>query len=304
MNSIVNKYNIYINSAKRISGTSDNFSIQLEKPLTLTSDKTQFQLYVSSLEYPYNFYQVNSNNNSLTLEYTPASGPLANYVITITPGNYNINSLLSELKTKTSIATGVSETNFNFSYSRATGRCTFALSTLGTITYKFSSNTFIGKMCGFTADSTFSFASSSTSSQNVNVNPITYFTIRSDIVLSNQDMESITKSSENSDILCKVPIRTPPGTYIYYAQPFDDRVFISAQVLNVINFYITSNQNKELIDNHGLDFSFTLTILEVVKPDGVYWNKLGNFDQPIDVNELQKQQQQLIEELQSLQKQA
>lgn len=298
--SVINKYNIYINTRQRISGDPDNFVIQLEKPLQLSSSNTHFEIFATSLEYPFNFYQVNSNNNTFVSRLFTGGILTTTSTITITEGNYNILTLLEEVKSKILTAFGLSG-EIQSSYSKTTGRATLSTTSA---TYWFEcqfGGTTIGLMLGFTSTITIKLNDPQTSSQHVNVNPVTFFTVRSpELVSANQDMESITTNSSNSDILVKVPIRSPPGTYIYYEQPYEDRIFCKSAILSNISFYVTGNTSRNLIGNGGLDWSFTLCILEIMNPEEESHNLMQNMEIPSDITTLTTIRDKLIQNLKDL----
>lgn len=300
MTTILNKYNFYVNSRERISGDVNNFTVQLKTPLLLTSNKSRFEIYLNSIEYPYNFYQVNSTNNSFGLDVYIYSVFSAHHTVYITHGNYNIISLLDEIKTQVLTTALLPSVDFVGTYNKTNGKATF--STTSAI-YSFGllfSGTTIGRMVGFTSDVLVSNLSAVVGNQNVNVNPITYICLRADIITSNKDQEALASTGENSDILCKVPIRTPPGTYIYYKMDFDDRIQLTTEIISTINIRITPGNQTDTIDNNGLNFTFGLTIIEVLVPDAVGYNKIDMIGGP-DVNamadDLKQQQEALINEL-------
>ena len=296
----LNKYNIHINTRQRISGDPDSFVIQLETPIIASSSRTHFEIFITSIEYPFNFYQVNSNNNTFVSRLFTFGVLTSTVTITITPGNYNIITLLEKVKDSILTAFGLPFGDIQTSYSKTTGRATFNTSDPN---YWFEcqfGGTTIGLMLGFTSTITIKVNDPQTGTQHVNVNPTTFFTIRSpELVSANQDMESITERSGNSDILAKVPIRSPPGTYIYYEQPFEDRVYSRASILSNISFYVTGNRTRDLIGNGGLDWSFTLCIMEVMNPEQETHNLIGNMEggAPVDLSLIRDR---LVENLKDL----
>jgi hypothetical protein len=304
MSNILNKYNIYVNTKQRISGTSSSFKIQLNKALLLTNNNTQFQAQISSLEYPYSWFQINSTNNTFVARLHTVSS-YTQLTISVTPGNYNINSFLTTLLQNLQNQFLVPALGLVLNYNKSTGKVSMQWTdTTYTGLEMFIENTIVGKVLGFTIDAYPSFSSGIIySNAFVNVNPINYFLIRSDLVLSNQDMESIMSRSENSDILCKVPVRSPPNTMLYYSQPYDERTFLNIPIIDIISFYVTPNDSKTIIDNNGLDFSFTLTIYEVEKPVHTGYDKFENYI-PLAMadNSLVDQRDALIKQLEDAKK--
>lgn len=276
--SILNKYNIYINSKQRISGSSGDFTIQLEKPLLLTNSNNMFQAQIASLEYPYSWFQINSNNNTFVAKlYTGLT--YTQQTVTVPEGNYNINTFLTTFFASIATAFSIPSIGILSTYDKNTGKVSMSWTD---ITYTgiemLLSGTTIGKVLGFTTDVIVSITSGVVFSNTfVNVNPINYFVIRSDLVISNHDMECILAKTENSDILCKVPVRSSPNTFLFYSQPYDERCFLNVPIIDFIRFYVTPNDSRLILDNNGLDFSFTLTIYEVEKPVYSGHDKFENY---------------------------
>lgn len=296
MSSIVNKYNIYINTDQRLSGDSNSFKIKLDRPILITNSKNRLEAQVVNIEYPYSFYQVNATNNTLNVRLNSTT-----LTISITHGNYAITNLLTELKNEILSAFGLGSLQLNFTYDKFSGKVRIdLLDPIYTTAEFFFAGTTIGKMCGFTNNITITSIGSASSNGFVNVNPITSIYLRSDICASNFDMESIVVENEISDILCKIPIRTQPNTYIYHNQPYDDRIYLNVQTLDIMHFYVTSNQNKQVLYNHELDWAFQLIIYEVEKPDVSMMDKIDTFQ--MNPVLLEQQRQELINQLEVLKK--
>lgn len=304
MSNVVKKYNIYISSRMRYSGTPESFTITLNKPINLSSDKTEFQAYITNVELPYAFHQINATNNTFQVEVLVNNIPVSLTTATITNGNYNILTLLAEVKTAIYTATGLPNLVYDFTYNKTTGKVTLSQTDPIYINYKirlyFTNNT-IGRMMGFNTTTLFFYNSPATSPLTVNVNPINQIFLRSDIVASNGDSESLESFNENSNVLAKIPIKVQPNSYIYSTSNFDERIFLSVPQLTIINFYLTAGNSKTVLDNQSQDWSFVLTILEVEKPDEFGFTKVSSIIQPmVDLGDLEKQKEGLIKELTDL----
>lgn len=306
--SIVNKYNIYISSKERVKGDVNDFYIQLDKPILLTSSKTRFEIYINDLEYPYSFYTVNSNNNTFNSTLTNGITTIS-HIITITEGNYTILTLLDEIRSQLDL-TYLSNIAFIGTYNKNTGRVTFTFSGASYVGYTLTldlTNTIIGEMTGFET-TTFYYSVSEIGTKNVNVHPISSFLLRSNsLISSNPDSESLTTRNTSTDILFKVPINVAPNQYIYANQNPENRVFLNVQIIDNIHFYITTNRSLLPVNNHGLDIGFTLTILEVIKPEIIIDAKLEQLAQSNSVNsinpqDLENQKQELLNQLEILKK--
>ncbi len=293
---IINKYNLYINSSQRIKGTANSFEISLQKPIVKSNENSKFQFYISSLNYPFSFNQVNNTNNTFTVQLNANPSVL----VTISNGNYNILTLLTEVINKTNIALGGIYA-FSSSYNKTNGLATLIYSTNDSNSFTFNfANTIIGTMLGFSNNIVLSFGNNQTSDKNVNVNPISYFCIRSNtITSSSNDLESLQSSSEKSNILCKIPINVPSGSYVRYEQPYESRIFSNADILTIIDFTVTAGGRNNPIGN-TLDFSFTLICEEFLVNENTGFTKLSsifNSVNSLDINELAKTREQLINDL-------
>ncbi len=304
MTTVVGKYNIFISSKMRYSGTAENFQINLNKPINLSSDKTAFQAYITNVELPYAFHQINDTNNTFVVSLLVNNVVVNTNTASIPAGNYNILNLLTEVKTAIYTATGVGGISYNFSYNKNNGKVSLEISDPVWVSYKiridFTNNT-IGRMMGFNNLITFGYNLIATSPLTVNVNPINQIFIRSDIVASNGDSESLENYNENSNILAKIPIRVQPSSYIFSTSNFDERVFLSVPQLTVINFYLTAGNSKSVLNNQSQEWSFVLTILEVEKPEQFNFTKVATFVAPmIDAEQLKQEKENLIKELSDL----
>jgi hypothetical protein len=65
-----------------------------------------------------------------------------------------------------------------------------------------------------------------------------------------------------------------------------------------MQFYVTSNQNKQVLYNHELDWAFQLIIYEVEKPEVEYGNKIDTFQ--MNPVLLEQQRQELMNQLEVL----
>ena len=226
MNNIINTYNIFIDSSQRVSGTTSNFTIQLQKPLILTKPSNYFICTVRDAQIPLVQQQINSKN--ATLSFSITRGSTFNSSITLTYGNYNILNLLNALSTALTSQIQVLIPSFtpafNFSYNQSYLNITLNITggdnTATSITLNFSSNSSLGYMLGYTSNATFSYNSSnvstnSTGTQNINVNPMNSILIRSSNLNQSQNWESLVEKNVVSDILCKIPIVSLPNTWLF-----------------------------------------------------------------------------------------
>jgi hypothetical protein len=269
---IINTYNLFLSSANRTSGTSDNFRLQLFRPISLKSPNNWLTCRVGSVEVPYVFKLLNSTNNVIDFSIL-RGGTLNNGTFTISPGNYNITNLLTEIAGQliTSIKTLAGyDAPFNFTYDRSTGHATFSIvgtdTTSTTITIGNNSPVFL-KCIGFINSFSFGYSTASVrtdreSTQNVNVyqNPAIY--VRSDSLIQTQNVEALVGStSEPSDILAKIQVNVQPQTMIQWVNPTDLKLEINNKIVDEICLYLGSSTSYSL-DLGNLDWAIRLTLEE------------------------------------------
>lgn len=268
---IISTYNVFLSSLNRTSGTSDNFRIQLFRPIALKSPNNWFTCRVGSCEVPYVYKLLNSTNNVIDFQFT--RGTTTTSTITITPGNYNILQLLDEIKTQliAKIQTLRSYTApLEFTYDRTSGHATFSIvgtdSTATSITIINNSPVFM-KCIGMINNFTFSYATPTVrtdaeSVQNVNVfqNPAIY--VRSESLVQTQNVEAlIGTQSEMSDILAKIQVNVLPQTMIQWINPTDLKLEISNKIIDEISLYLGTSTSYTL-DLGNLDWAIRLTFEE------------------------------------------
>lgn len=133
--------NLNSNYAIKNNGT---FLSDVFFPFTsLVSNSSQIKkvnISVLNAQFPYSFYIINVYNNLLRMSVN-AGAP---FTLTLTRGNYNSNTLISEILAKLAL---VGITNISISLSTITGLLTFT--TLGTSIEIFSSGSTILRVLGF-----------------------------------------------------------------------------------------------------------------------------------------------------------
>jgi hypothetical protein len=81
----VNRYQIYLNSSQRTSGSAEYYQVVLNKPLKLASDNNYYTIEVQSSVIPFSFKQVNSLNNYIKDCSATISGITKTFDLTIPP---------------------------------------------------------------------------------------------------------------------------------------------------------------------------------------------------------------------------
>ena len=272
MTAELTRYQFFLSSKQRNSGTITDCNFNLRTPVSLKAYNSAFFLQVNSVEIPFSFYQLNNEINTLSCTFKNGLGT-KNSNINLDQGNYNCNSILNLLKdkliTEAQISSGLYTgftPNFSFSYSSSTGRMTYLMSNIDCeITLKFSENKSLGIFYGFDTNMTISSVVI-TSAKYCVANPVTSLYVRSPTFKQINNSEFIIETDVYSDIIKQVPVFTGQNTYI---QDFSDAdlIYISNSSLSEFNIYLSSNLSYSPIDLQGLEWSITFTLIEMIQPD-------------------------------------
>jgi hypothetical protein len=227
---------IYLNSNNLTSGTVSDGEYNL--PVIEVADG--FHIYVSVVNamIPYSFYNVNSTNN--ILYYSVVSN---NYNITIPSGNYNVTQLISTL---TSLMP-----NFTITYNYITNKLTW-INSVGDFSF-LSSSTCLG-IIGFSS-TTSSTSKSLTSINCINVNQIKCINIISNLITYNISQAY----TNNSTILCCVPVNSPPYSIIEYKNLNHYKCNLFINIIRSIKIKLLDDYGN-LINLNGCGYNMTLQL--------------------------------------------
>jgi len=207
--------------------------------LPLIEIPSNFHIHVSIQNFacPYTFYNINSNNNSFVyLENLVAKS------IIITPGNYNTNTLITELK--------LSMTNFTITYNSVTNKLKFVNSLYD---FSFSSTSTCLSLFGFSGKSLASASKILYSDNCVNLCPY-----RCICISSNLKTFSINNSLlNNNSLLGSIPINTAPNSIIVYENKNNFKSNTFTNSISYINLKLIDH-NFKAIDLNGCHWTITL----------------------------------------------
>jgi hypothetical protein len=273
----INRYHIFVNTALRsnTSQSSSNFTVNVNPPLTKSHPNHYFVAQIVSVEIPYTWNQVNSTNNTLQITYQNIS-----YTITITPGNYTVYTLISELASQVNKTIPAHTWTDNTIYNPNTGVITFGITGISSnstttivLAYNFPANPFLARMFGCLNNNQIIFGYGPVNSvyqyinisgsTNVNVNPVSSIYIRSSNLkqLKNQENLVIGYPQDPSDILCKLQVYTPPKTWIFYNGELGLNARITNPILDKMDIYLSDNSSFDLNLNNN-DWTFRITFIE------------------------------------------
>jgi hypothetical protein len=273
----INRYHIFVNTALRNSSSqsSSNFTIQVNPPLTKLHPNHYFTAQIVSVEIPYTWNQINSTNNILQMTYQSIT-----YNLTITPGNYSVYSLITELSNQVNKTIPSHPWSDNTTYNPNTGIISFGITNLPsgstttyTISYNFPANPFLARMFGCLNNSSIIYGYGLVSgiyqyinvsgSTNVNLNPVSSIYIRSSNLkqIKNQENLVVGYGQDPSDILCKLQVYTPPKTWIFYNGELGLSAKITNPIIDKLDIYLSDNSSFDLNLNNN-DWTFRISFIE------------------------------------------
>jgi len=212
-------------------------------PALLIPKKTNVSVAVQSASIPYSFFNCDSFNDKLSYIVNSIT-----YNIIIPQGNYNINTLISALKTLLGV-------NFNIVYNTLDNTLSFT-NTLYEFQLLATSTCF--EMIGFKDKITY-LSSSKSLKSNISIN---LFTIRNIYITSNNFILNNVNSStpNNSSILCSIPIQSASGSIITYQNIYNVNNNVhNTHNLNLLHIKLT-DQDGDLLDLNGCHFSLTIQL--------------------------------------------
>jgi hypothetical protein len=276
----VNRFHIYTSSSKRQAGINEDYNIVLRRQIFLLNPHHYFKCIIKQATIPYTFQQVNDNFNSFSYILTRGATSYGQRTFSISNGNYTINSLMTEVANKWIADIHIYLPSytpvFNFTYDRNNMFVTFSF------TADLTNTTFVIKpiadnistMLGVVVDTTFNnigvLMTTGTSTQPVDVTPITSIYIRSDTLKQNYlSSENLISSDDVSDILCQVPLMGQPTSWIQYMNDLTIENRLANDMIGDVNLYLSDNRSYSL-NLRGIPWSCMMTIIEVSPPQEQY----------------------------------
>jgi len=226
----------------------------------LSDDSNILKSFITLLnaQIPCSFYVINSSNNQLVI-----SGPaITTKTIIISNGNYNANTLITELTSKIT-ASGLT---MEISINKSNGILTFT--STGFINYYFGSTSTILDVLG-TNSTLIASTNTYTCLYPLNLLGVKKLLIKSE-KLSIHAVSSIDYSSSN--ILASISADVPPFSMISYTSQSDTTThLLNLRSINQIDIQIY-DENNNLIDFNNLDWSISLILSSEINTNDQRYN--------------------------------
>lgn len=257
------------------SGTTSSTRFTINMPFSIGKACCYFAVLFADV--PNTAYQIRSPHNTLTV--TENVG--APFTITITPGNYNVTTFITEFQTQMNAGSPNLRT-YTMTYNSTTGKFTITTSA-GTFLLNFSTSDIFYRYLGGAYDSggvgvDTTTSASWTSVNVINLNPWNYYYIKSDVIASSiitPDSLGINASSNSNanpadiNLIAKYTVHENFGTRMRYAKFTEDFQLIKINNMQSIDFYLTW-ENNELMDLNGHEWDIAFAFLEIPEDDKNY----------------------------------
>jgi len=242
MTTAIETFQIHLTSASA-DKIIDNNNANVEFYMPTIEIPTQYHIYVSVVHavIPFTFYNINSTNNLLV--YTV--GTSGTFNLSITPGNYTVNSFKSFLLSNMP--------GFTITYDSITNTFTFSRSDANT--FRFLNTSTCGSLIGMNISLTSNSEQYTTITSNrcVNLAPIRCICIGTNLKTFNINKTSV----NNQSVICSIPINTQPYSIITYQNPNNFRVNTYTNLISSIAIKLM-DQNGQQLDLNGANWSITL----------------------------------------------
>lgn len=269
----VNRYHFYLSSSKRMGGSIEDYDVVLKRPLLLASPHHYFKVIIKQATIPYTFRQVDTGYNQIQYRLIRNTIDYGLRTLSITNGNYNINTLITEVKSQIVSDIGSYLPSYtptlNWTYNRDTMLITFSFTADMTMTSftLYAQTNQVATMLGVGQTITFSsiggVATSAYSTQPVNVSPITSIYIRSGTLKqSDLSRENLVNQDDTCDVLVQIPLYNQPTSWIQYSNELTIENRVLNTIVNDLNLYLTDNRSYAL-NLRGIDWSCLMTVIEM-----------------------------------------
>ena len=241
MSLFIKKFFFIVDSADRISGSSNNFSINIPMP----TDNNYNRILVNSAIIPKSFYLIRDTYNTFILK----EGTNL-WTITIPIGNYTLSEFTTSIQALLDDHTFIAFT-YVMTFSKRLGKFTWTVSGNSGVQPSFIFTTNVFEPFGFDKNSTNLFvADTITSSNIINLNPNEIIYICSDLVNNSQNQ-----------ILEAIPMSNIPDySYQYYQNTSTHTIKELTNNRNQTFTFQIKDSFHRLLDLNGKNIVFTLCI--------------------------------------------
>jgi hypothetical protein len=247
-------FTLYLDSAHRTSGTLENPTFNLKKPIRSRQLGTPLKMSIVAIEIPFSFYIVNSSND--TFVYNDGVG---DQTITFAHQNYSATELATAIQTA---MTAASTGSFTAVYNRQTNKFTITYDA-GAFTMLCSDATFTAKkLMGFSTADVASVADAITSVNGVGLSGPNYMLIRSRALQSSNSYDAQNGASQ---AIARLPLVESAYSIIRFTDT--SQIFLndlSTVQVSEIDLELFDPESNATVDLNGLDWSCEMRFFSAV----------------------------------------
>lgn len=207
-----------------------------------------------SAEIPYSFYNVNSNNNTMTIQQITGSTTLTINIV-LPQQNYDTDEMIDTMK-ELFLAASPPLTFTGFTFDEDSNKFTLKHTGTGADsgTVKITKST-MKNIMGFTESQLNVAAQSITADHCVNLAGTSSVYVN----LPNIGLSNLDSRGDLNGVVSKLNVNCNPGEYIFYHQTETQYYLISNPKIDFFQVSLTDDDNN-LLEMNGGDFSITLSI--------------------------------------------
>jgi hypothetical protein len=246
------KIHVIVDSKNRldpVTETATNFTISFNNSIPV---ERIVEIEIESVQIPYSFYAINSNNNVLSID-----GGTGVLDVTIAEGNYTASSLITELENEISTQAGQ---NVTITFSTQTYKYTFSTGgSFDILSIEDNTNSTLAPLIGFNTTTT--IGASTTADSAINISGPNYLIIESEFLTKYVQNRVLYSDISYSNVFWSIPLQVSPGDVLINTPGFSARLNrkISISQDDIIDFQL-KDDNKNLIDLNGLEWSIQLKL--------------------------------------------
>ena len=230
-------------------------------------------IQVLNAQVPVSYYQINYTNNSLRLTLVGSSATLTT-TLTITRGNYNINTLMTEISARFAL---LGAGTLTCSFNKISGLLTMVLASA---TYNVSFSVLpstISKILGFASTTTYISTALSLTSPF----PVSLLTIKKlKICSSALSTHSVDSNSGQINLINTIPVNAPVYSIITYENKQSHAPILRSKTINLIDIQIF-DENNQFVNFNNVDWTITFALSIFRKKDKHSNNTFKDLTQPI-----------------------
>ena len=245
-NSYLPSFNIYFNSDEANITYSDAEKFYFLRQNITCEENMKILIGLNSLTIPNTVYNIQSFNNSITID---------DIDYTITVNNYDSDTLTTELNSVLPITVTFDENSNKFTFSNSSA-------------FIINSAT-LDEILGLSNDLPTTSGTSITASNVINLSGVTNIHLK----LNNITLNNLTGEGLNSPILASVVNNTNFSDYVFYQPSEVIYHMINTTKISFFHFTLT-DQNNRTLELNGAKYNFTLTINYIYEPEVILNKKL------------------------------